>query len=257
MKYLLVSFFLLSVTTLLAQEERIIKGKIVNDSLENSVVHIINVTQKTGTITSTKGEFDILARENDTLLFSSLLYIPQKVKISSTIYKDGSLNVELIKNVNELEEVNISNIKLSGDLNRDLSTIKSLNKYDLGIPLSTKPLPTQAERRLMANTVSINPLGGAVNLDHLINVISGRHALNIQAKANEDKNTLVAVARDSFSEEIFVNLLNIPLEEISVFLFFCAENANLKQRLDTKNQLGLLEFFKRQAPSFRKYRGLE
>lgn len=257
MKYFLVVVFLFSGTTLLAQESMIIKGKVINDSLENSVVHVINLTQKTGTITSVNGEFEILVRENDTLLFSSLLYIPQKFKISSTIYKKGFFNVELIKIVNELEEVNISNIALSGNLDRDLITIKTLNIYDLGVPLSTKPLPTQAERRLMVKPVTFNPLGGAANLDHIINVISGRHALNKQAKANQDLDILVGTVRNSFSDEIFVELLKIPLEEIIVFLFYCAEEASLKEHLGKKNEIEMLEFLKIQALIFRKYRGME
>lgn len=257
MKYLLVVVCLFSVTRFLAQEQRIIKGEILNGSLKNSVVHIINLTQKTGTITSAKGEFDILAKENDTLLFSSLLYIPQEVKISSSIYKKGFFKVELLKIVNELEEVNISNITFSGNLGRDLSTIKILNKYDLGISFSTKSLPTQTERRLMVKPVSINPIGGAADLDHLLNVISGRHALNKKAKAHQDLDILVGVVRNSFSDGIFVDLLKIPLEEIIVFLFYCAEKASLKQQLDKKNHIEMLEFLKIQALAFRKYRGME
>ena len=53
---------------------------------------MINLTQKTGTLSSVEGEFGILVRENDTLLFSSLLYIPQKVTGSSSVYKNGFLN---------------------------------------------------------------------------------------------------------------------------------------------------------------------
>lgn len=241
----------------MAQEERIIKGKILNDSLESSVIHIINLTQKTGTLSSVEGEFGILAKENDTLLFSSLLYIPQKVTVSSSVYKNGFLNVELIKIVNELDQVNISNITLSGDLNRDLSTIKTLNKYDLGVPLAKKPLPTQAERRMMVEPVTFNPLGAAANFDHLINVISGRHALNKQARANQEMETLVGEVRNSFSDEIFMEMMKIPSEEIIVFLFYCAENANLKQQFEQRNQLEILGYLKLQALAFRKYRGME
>lgn len=257
MKYLLVISLLLSLTTLHAQEVRIIKGKILNDSLESSVIHIINLTQKTGTLSSPKGEFGILAKENDTLLFSSLLYIPQKVTVSSSVYKNGFLNVKLVIIINELEEVNISNITLSGDLNRDLGTIKTLNKYDLGVPLAKKPLPNQAERRMMVKPVSISPLGAAANLDHLINVISGRHALNKQARANDEMETLIREVRNSFSDEIFVELLKIPLEEIIVFLFYCAEKTSLKQQLGKRNDIEMLEFLKIQALAFRKYRGME
>ena len=257
MKYLLISFFLLFILPSAAQEVRPVSGKIINDSLENSAVHIINLSQRSGTITSEDGRFIILAKENDTLLFSSLLYVSKRIIVSSAVYNGYFLVVKLEKSVNELEEVNISNISLSGNINRDVGSIKIFNKYDLGIELSKEPPPTQAERRIMVSPVRIIPLGGAVNLDHLINVVSGRHALNKKAKANQDLEFLVEEARNTFPEEFFVRQLNIPLEEVVGFLFYCAGNAGMKQQIKTGNELQLMEYFKIQAPEYRAHRQLE
>lgn len=257
MKYYIVSFFLFLILPSVAQDSKLIRGKVINDSLEKSTLHIINLSQKSGTITSEDGSFEIMAREKDTLLFSSILYVSKKIIISSVVFNGRFLNVELEKSVNELDEVNISNIQLSGNLDQDLSNLKTFNKYDLGVELSKKPPPTQAERRVMVSAGSINPLGGAVNLDHLINVISGRHALNKLAKANQDLDFLVEEAKNIFPEDFYVNELKIPSEEIIVFLFHCAENADLKQQMNRKNELHLMNYFKKQAPKFRVQRQLE
>lgn len=257
MKYYIVSFFLFLILPSVAQESKLIRGKVVNDSLGNSTVHIINLSLRSGTITSKDGSFEITVREKDTLLFSSILYVPKKIVISSDVFNGSPLRVDLEKSVNELDEVNISNIQLSGNLDRDLSNLKTFNKFGLGIELSKEPPPTQAERRVMVSPGSINPLGGAVNLDHLINVISGRHALNKLAKANQDLDFLVEEVKNIFPEDFYVDELKIPSEEIIVFLFYCAENADLKQQMQRKNQLQLMEFFKEQAPEFRVHRQLE
>lgn len=253
----MVGIFLLLFFPTVAQGIRAISGKIVNDSLEKSSIHIVNLSLKTGTITGEDGSFVIMGRENDTLLFSSVQYISKKKIISAAVFNGSPLIVELERAVNKLEEVNISNISLSGNVHRDLANIKTFNKYNLGIELSKEPPPTQAERRIMVAPVRIIPLGGAVNLDHLINVLSGRHALNKKAKANQDLAYLVEEARNMFSKEFFVQQLSLPSEELIVFLFYCAENKNLKQHMETKNKLELMEFYKKQVPEFSDHRQLE
>lgn len=255
-----------------AQEAKLIRGKVVNDSLENSAIHIINLSQRLGTITSRDGSFEIIAREKDTLLFSSLLFISKKIIVSSAVFKGSFLNVELEKSVNELDEVNISDIALTGNLDADLDNIKVVKNLPMNIRFSDVKNarfesdindPKEAPRNLAyeSNMVvepgSISPLGVAVNFDHFINVISGKRALNKLAKTNHDLNLLVEEARNIFSEDFYVDELKIPSEEIIVFLFYCAENADLKQQMHRKNELQLMEFFKKQAPEFLAHRQLE
>ena len=55
-------------------------GQAVNDSIkiENGIV--FNVNSKTGTVINSKGFFTILAKVNDTLVFSSLAFKIKKIK---------------------------------------------------------------------------------------------------------------------------------------------------------------------------------
>src|SRR5690606_32840253 len=137
-------------------------GKILTDSLEESTIHIININQQTGTTNTSSGIFEIRVRENEVLFFSSVQYKIEEILITKEIINEGFLNVNLIFLVNELEEVNISDIKFSGNLARDLPAMETINIYNLGVPLTTKPPPTQEDRRLYTATHSA---GGIVSFD--------------------------------------------------------------------------------------------
>ncbi|MFI1745434.1 hypothetical protein [Thalassobellus sediminis] len=50
-------------------------------------IHVINKTAQVFTITSKDGDFNITAKLNDTLVFSSILYNPKEVIISKSILK--------------------------------------------------------------------------------------------------------------------------------------------------------------------------
>jgi predicted HicB family RNase H-like nuclease len=76
-------------------------------------------------------------------------------------------------------------------------------------------------------------------------------------KANQDLDFLVEEAKNILPEDFYVDELKILSEEIIVFLFYCAENANLKQQLNRKNELQLMDYLKEQAPEFRTHRQLE
>ncbi|UJH91093.1 hypothetical protein LZ575_20970 [Antarcticibacterium sp. 1MA-6-2] len=51
-----------------------LSGKVFADSLEESTLHIINISRGTGTLNTATGSFLIEVQENDTLWFSSVQY---------------------------------------------------------------------------------------------------------------------------------------------------------------------------------------
>ena len=73
------ALFLMSQLTI-AQEtsRRIIHGQAINDSIKVENVIIFNISAKLGTVTKLNGNFEIKARENDTLVFSSLSFKSKK-----------------------------------------------------------------------------------------------------------------------------------------------------------------------------------
>ena len=125
---------LLGMFQLVAQEKSL-QGKITNN-LDIDGVHVLNVTSRFNTITDENGHFTIKVKPWDTLIFSSIKYMPEKVVVSEAIFEKGVITVQLTELVNELDEVFLEP-NLSGNIAADLKKIKTekpINFDDVGIP---------------------------------------------------------------------------------------------------------------------------
>lgn len=247
----LIILFILFGMNASSQEEVVLKGKLLIDSVQGSNIHIVNLTKKTGTVTNSSGHFSLPVRQNDTLLFTSVQYIKKEIVIDEEIFRNPYLEIVLTEELNELEEVNISNISLSGNLSRDISELKTFNKYDLGVKLNTRTLPTPEERRLYTAT---HAAGGILSVDMLINTLSGRLKRLKNEKEIADLTQLVKNGMLSLPETFFTENLNLPEEDVVNFLYYCAENSNLNAWLKDENDLQLMEYFERMAKEYKNFK---
>ncbi len=229
-----------------SQVEVILRGKIIVGVQEETSIHIINTTQKTGTTSGPNGVFDILVREKDTLLFSGIQYERQEIVVTGEIFREKFLTVVLNEAVNQMDEVNISNPGLTGRLNTDLDRIKTINKYNLGIPISTKPLPTQQDRRIYTATSS--------SLDLLLNVLSGRLKKLKEEREISQLITLVRRAGEALPEDFFTVYLELSENDVINFLYFCAENSDLREELSTQNKIALMEYYKNMKARYSEFK---
>lgn len=71
-----------------------LKGRDIASSDLGSI-HVFNITVQELTITKSTGEFLIPARLNDTILISSIQYIPQNIVITEIILKLEFLSITL------------------------------------------------------------------------------------------------------------------------------------------------------------------
>ncbi|MDT0646146.1 hypothetical protein RM545_05540 [Zunongwangia sp. F260] len=239
-----------------AQESIQLNGRIVNDSLDGSFINIINKTSNIGTINSSSGEFKIQVKENDILQFSSIQYEKLEVVVTPTVIESGYLKVLLVPGVSELDEVKISNIDLTGNLSRDIGAMDTYSISQFGIPNANRTPLSAAERRLYTATATnistsvSNGAGASAGLDPLINAITGRTKELKKIVANEKLQQMVEKGVAVFSTRFFVEELKIPEDKIINFVYYCAENHQLKYLLKEENRLDLLEFYMKYAPEF-------
>ena len=92
------------------QERSILKGKIFTHDGEIYSINIINLSSEMGTTNDGKGEFEIPVAVKDTLLFSSVQYEPHEVIVTDEVLKRAFLTMLLVEKIDELKEVNISDI---------------------------------------------------------------------------------------------------------------------------------------------------
>ena len=96
--FLLCSTFVLSAQTL--------KGKVYDATGTIRNIKVLNDTQNRVTATNKDGDFSIIAKVNDTILFESIFYHPKAI-ILKQIHFDDIAVFELKKIVSELDEVEV------------------------------------------------------------------------------------------------------------------------------------------------------
>ena len=132
--FLLVSFCSFSQNN----NEKFIEGIVYNDnSYSIEGVHVLNITSNQATITNSQGNFKILVKLNDELIFSAIQFKRKKITMNQDIFDSLSITIYLEEFVNELDEVILNSSGLSGSLMNDLQNsriAKDLNFDDLGIP---------------------------------------------------------------------------------------------------------------------------
>jgi len=232
-----------------AQERQLLKGQIIVDSIQNSSgVHVINLNAETGTTTDVKGKFKIPAKTGDTIFFSSVQFENKNLIIRSSNF-ESSIKVRLIDKFNELDEVQLDDIKLSGVLSEDVTRMPKSIYEKLGMPFP-KPRRTSLELAIQSATS-----GGP--LISVMNRLNGTTERLEKAEKNNQISILVNKGLNLVGKSFFINQLQIAETEIINFLFYCAEDPRYKKFVQAESLLKLIDFFNSKTDSFKELRELD
>ncbi|XCF05823.1 carboxypeptidase-like regulatory domain-containing protein [Tamlana crocina] len=220
-------------------------------------IHVINKTQQLFTITDKNGRFNILAKLNDTLAFSSIQHQPKEVVVSGNIIKEKVMFVFLEEQINKLDEVVVGKV-LTGNLMSDIENFdgnRPINFFDVGIPGYTGKPATQSERRL-AQAGEFKPimllglLGGSMPLDPLINTISGRTKMLKNRVELEEREALMQRVKSRLAKDFF---LSNPLDDDLKmdFFYFCADDEHFIKYCKNKTDFEILIFLRKK---YRQYK---
>jgi len=234
-------FFIFNV--LLSQEEQF-SGVIVADSITFTQVNIVNLNKEIGTVNNTKGEFIIDVSVGDKIVFSSVQYEPHQITV--TTKNIGQHNtIYLFPEVNELAEVKISNITLSGNLTKDAANLKTTPYFypsSVGLP-NAAPVLSVEERRLYSARS-----GGPVGL--LVDVLSGRMAMLKRMKDIADYEEVITKAKKMVATRFITNDLQILEDYIDDFIYFCSKDENFKKIVNTNEKLKMITFLSSKKESY-------
>ncbi len=232
-----------------SQKMIMLEGQVLNDTIDKADLNIVNISLQRGTITSKDGKFTIEARLQDTINISAVQYEARQFVVNETMFNRGKISLYLIPKITELDQVNISNVELTGDIYKDVgsTTYKvKINPSDLGIPENTAPPRTIEERRYYTAVTS----GAGIPLDGLINAITGRLKMLKKHIEISRFEKLVQESRYTFSDSIYMKELNIKQENIEDFVYYTFEDPKAKVLVDNDNALGLLEFMMEKSATY-------
>lgn len=209
----------------LAQNDSIVKGKIIVETNDNDGVTIINLANKNSTISENGGYFKIKAKVNDTIMFSAIHLEARKIVITKKDFGPNLLFIKLKIHTKHIKEIMITN----GD---------GINAESLGLVKKGQKQYTPAERRLKtAGDWSGNGInGGIVSLDPLFNWLSGRTKQLKKELEIERKEFLQEKIINNFERDYIVQILRIPEEYVDGFIFYIVEDQTLIDALKAKNK---------------------
>jgi hypothetical protein len=195
--------------------EKLIHGKIVVESGAMSGVSVINLVNEKSTVSDNNGDFYILAKAEDLLVFSSVNLEYYRRIIEEKDLKPEVLIIKMTSKITELEEVIINKHP-------------EINAVALGISPKGIIQRTRAEKRLdAANTMPIAAL---------INLMSGRTEQLKKEIEVEKKELLLAKMGNLYSDKYYIKTLKIPSEYIKGFQYYIVENERFTTVLKSKNK---------------------
>ncbi|WP_300436828.1 carboxypeptidase-like regulatory domain-containing protein [Christiangramia sp.] len=236
-----------------AQESLILKGQVEAKSLDIEKIHIINLNQEKGSVTNEDGYFQIIAKENDSLYVSSVQFENKFLVVTKEMMKSGSLKILLKDKMNELAEVRIDDIKLSGYLVNDLKKI-SITEVETKNRLQNNLNEFIEKDKKLNPYTKPNPVGG-IRVDKIagavIDKLSGNSEKSRSYTAKELVNKSIAIV----GQEFFREDLELNDNEVCNFLYFCTEDPRFKHLVINNNAFVLIEYFQTQIGDFKERRG--
>ena len=217
-------FLLLMVCFNLRGQTKVLYGEIENQ-VEVEGIHVLNTRSHMNTITNREGAFKINVQLYDTLVVSSVKYIPEMLVVNETIFLEGTASIELETLITELDEVLLFP-ELTGDLERDIKKIKvvdTLNFDDVGIP-GFKGKPQEKIPKVLGQVITPT----SVNLEGLYKHLSGYYKILKTKRKWEAENIIAVEVMHHYTLKFFEEVYEIPTNRLYDFVLFCMETSDLQ-----------------------------
>lgn len=246
-------------------ERKVLRGKIVADSMAVENLTVFNITSNLGAITDVEGKFSINARATDTLYVQGVSFESKKYILTDKDFWLPVLEIKLYIKITELNEVLVTPYTLTGNLEEDTRRIqvygegfsridmKAIKNYEDDIRTGT---PTNTALSNQFATPGINMLPLVKGLISLVGIKSNpksnsdrvfeeRRIRDIQSKSFSEH------LMERFSHNFFVETLKVKNEDIPMFMSFAELNVyELSPLLKTENELKLIEYLIGKATEF-------
>ncbi len=232
------------------------EGKLYSTDGDVAATHVLNITSNRATITNIRGFFAIQVALNDTLVFSAVQFKKKQLVVSREMLESPLVTIPLEDELTELDEVVVTPYNLTGDIAKDISTLKInpvVSAESLGLPNAHVRIPTQAERQLFEATSG----GGLIPINPILNGISGRTKMLKERVARNNLYDRTLRVREFYADSLYRTKLRIPTDKIDDFLYFCEIDTEFQSLVDTHDVLQLWSYMERRSMVYRKNNNLE
>jgi hypothetical protein len=205
--------------------EKLLHGKIVADSASVVGIDVVNLSNEKVTVTNNKGEFSILAKADDILVFSSMTIEMKRMLVDEDDLKSETITIYMTPKINELNEVIVKKNAAEG-----ISIIPGQKHY------------TPAERKLYTATSGL--------LDAPLNWLSGRTEMLKKEIIVERKERMLNKLGVLYEDKYYIKTLKIPEIYIDDFQRYIIEDKEFAAALKVKNRTMMLFLISKLAVNY-------
>jgi signal peptidase I len=217
--------------------EKLFRGQLVNDSIKVENIIIFNLNSRVGTMSKTEGFFDVYALPGDTISFSSIQFKTKKILLSNSVFDERVYAVRLQQYINQLDEVVISNKKIT-------QVSENTQKY----------VDKQYFDDAQSSPKTTNVYDGKTPGVDAVRLF--KDILKLFKKKNpkviEPSFTETTLNRVKYS--YFRDTLKLKDNEIALFLLFCETDHKAKIISKSENLLNLMDFLYNRNKEFKEIR---
>ena len=240
-----ISFILLAFCQLaFAQMRTELRGRVLTDSETLENVIIFNTASKNGTVTDSDGFFKIKTVVGDTLVFSGLAVKSKKIEIRKKDSEVAYIDVKLESFINELDAVNVSKSKIRNPVGKKGSQVIVDQKYYDDKQSSPK------------NPFIYDGYGSFPNGTNFVRLYKDIVKLVKKNKAKKNNSEGVVdfseLVIGKFNYDFFIKNLNLPQEQIKLFLVFCENDSKVKTFTTTSTKFEVMDFLITKNTEFKK-----
>ena len=222
-------------------------GQVVNDSIKLENVIVFNVNSKTGLLIGPKGFFSILAKVNDTLVFSSLAFKSRKIVLTEKQLSTPLLRVKMEAFTNQLIEV--------------IVPVKKVLKPNLGNTQRIVDKQYFDDEKSSPKNRTMPPNGTIENGMNFIriykDVLKSLRKNNLEVIDFTENKSFTALALKRVGYDFFANTLQLKDDEIRLFLIFCENDPKSKLLLNSENEFQLIDFLVTKNKEYKKITAIE
>ena len=220
-------------------ERKILRGKVLyrNSNVPNE--NVINTTSERATITNDNGEFAIRVKLDDELVFTSVNYQIEIVKITQEILDRNRLVIEVNEKITELDEVVVSPENQSKFLELQNEEFKQF-EYETD---------QSADVINIAEDPKLTSLQDGVNF---VNIFKALFLSRQKDKEEKEPLKMSDVLRQVYEDDFFVTDLNLPADKIDDFLVYCDTQMPPQTLLKRDNEFQLIDFLVTQSEIYLK-----
>ena len=224
-----------------SQTEKLINGKVLHEQFPVEKVDVVNFSSKKIIVTNASGEFSIMVKAGDELIFISKNHDIKKIVLDQKTIDKNNLLISLILKPEELKEVVITkmpSIKLSTD-----------KAYEQG---KIDKLAVEKSARTLKTGVYNGTIENGVDFFRVADMILKLFIKEKEVLKGTPQIKFKQFARNSCDEKFYHQTLKLNPDQIELFLEFCDADPKSKTVAESNNVLSVMDFLLAKNIEFKK-----